>query len=343
MEEDYIHEYLTAIFRISLTNGSNPLVVPNSNKIQVSAIAVDPIGARLNFEDFNRPVFDALMSFDTNTSSPCKVEFDSKFTGYDDVDSVRKNPIYYLYGCFRRVAEIRDYMNAITEQQKKKIVRYIVEQIVFILVCPFANLYYTEDRNAFDDFFKILTEEYSQEQTVRLIQEITNEIVAVNQMRTAPQYDSNLLEIAEDELQVVKIIQPIYDRFVKRFTRYESQLNSVFYNDINLLNIFFASPLVAETFLDLNSPPHLLGKPDPPGSNNNSGSIQDLNYLIRNSINPSQSSRQQDSRRDRNRKFLEDSLLGIVLSCSCLPSKHSPKEDKNANSGAEPTQAIQAA
>lgn len=339
MEEEYYHQYLTAVFRISLGNNA-PATTPQ-NGLKATAIVVEAIAARLTFADFNLAVFDALMSFDNSATSQCPVVFDNRFGGYEDVDAIRKNPIHYLFKCYCRTGEVYDFEGRVKDDQRRRIVRYIVEQIVFILACPFTNPYYTEPRNAFDDLFTVLTEEYGP-QSIALMKEITDEIVSVNNMRAAPQYDSNLLEISQEELQVVKIVQPIYDRLVARFTRHQSLLGAGFYNDVELLGLFFGSPLLAETLLELNSPPQMRGVVEPEPAAPAAGDVNSLfNDLLRNSLQPSQS-RQQESREGRNRKFLDDCLLGVLLSCSCLPSKHSPKEDRNASGNEQANQAIQA-
>lgn len=349
----YNHQYLTAIFQInlkkeSIPNRSNAL----DDKIQILCINLPDVDGEdhLAFTNYSHYVFESLMNqnlekvphfIDKRFLSERGPLLSNSYRVYED-DS---NRIAYLFNCYCRIEFVKDFANLISIQEKKKLKRYIVDQVALILVCPYVNVRYTENSSVtpFTDLFQVFTQNipwpseylsYVKKFFVEVTDAIQNAKKGVTEVED--DYVSSLSDLSSDELDLEQIIKPIYDLLCKKFK--ESHLLSApFIDDIKYINILIASPMLAEIFIDLNSPPKLRSQPGQPltsaeiAAQNNSNSNEIFRSFLMNTLssldipvsgitNPRDAPIQLE-------KFFHETLLGILLSNSPLPSPYSKTKD----------------
>ncbi|KAJ6222756.1 hypothetical protein RDWZM_001301 [Blomia tropicalis] len=359
-KNSYIHQYLTTVFQICLKKSptsstadglhamedKNPIVCLNLSDVDES---------QLSLANYTQWVFESLMNQNIEQVTqyvdkrflPVRGNlFNNTYRVYAD-DS---NRVAYLFNCYCRLEFVNDFAHFISTQERMKLKRYIIDQVALIFACPYANVRYPENSSItpYTDMFQVLTQDipWPSEYLIFLRKFFVDVTDAIHNAKNGSNtndvddYVSSLCDLTHEELNLEQIIKPIYDQLCKRFKTAHS-LSAPFVDDIKYVNILIASPHLAEVFIDLNSPPKLRDQGN--GSQNSSESSErnnastDSNEIFRSFLmntlssldlplanGPGNLSREVSPNLER---FFHESLLGILLCNSPLPSPFSKKKE----------------
>lgn len=353
----YIHQYLTAIFQINLTKTPAPSSISLEDKVKIPCLNLpDEVVSHLSLTNYSHYVFENLMNPKCD-KVPQYIEkrffsergnlFSNTFRVYED-DS---NRVAYLFNCYCRVDYVKDFANFIPVQEQKKLKRYIVDQAALLLVLPYVNQRYRENSNEspFVDLFNVLTQNIpwpSEYLTFvkKFFVEVTDAIHNAKTGKTEVEddgYTSSLSDLSSEELNIELIVKQIYNLLCKKFKQ-SHFLSAPFADDIKFINILIASPMLAEIFIDLNSPKVLRNNgsdgskegtptaapraPTAAGGSNDifqsffMNTLSSLEFPGSNQVQPTDSTTAVE-------KFYHESLLGILLCNSPLPSPFSKTKE----------------
>lgn len=333
----------------------------NRNDLEISCLMVSVAENRhLYFDNFSHFVFETLMDLKMN-SSPYYIDkrffqdknilFDHHFRVFDCYE----NRLAYLFDCYCRWKFIKDYANLVPEIERKKIHRYIIDQAALLLTMPYMNIRYEQQNSnitPINDLFAVLTKrteclsdyiQCSKSFFLEIIDAIYEASVNSDHKTTSSQdnsteFESTLADVSKEELKIEPIVGGIYRNFCKKF-RKNHKLTGSFINDATTLSVLLASPIISEIFIDLNSPRELLEEantelpsntiPTPTLSlNDNNSQIRNiLNLFNLDSSNSNASASNSNSNNQLAERFYHESLLGILLSNSPLPSIFTKQKD----------------
>ena len=350
----YIHQYLTAIFQINIRKTISLSSSSDDTQILCLNLRDLDVDDYFSFSNYSHYVFENLMNQNIEKVSQFINKrflsdrsnlFSSSYRVFED-DS---NRIAYLFNCYCRLEFVKDFANLISIDDKKKLKRYIIDQVALILVCPYVNVRYTENPSItpFTDLFKVLTQNIpwpSEYLTFvkKFFVDVTDAIHNAKNgtIEIEENYTSSLVDLSPEELDLTQIIKPIYDQLCKKF-KDDFLLSSPFVDNVKFVSILLTSPMLAEIFIDLNCPPKLKNvettqtNNETTGQNNPSNNSNDLfrSFLMNtlssldipmNNVTSTESSAKTE-------KFFHESLLGILLCNSPLPSPFSLSKENNMN------------
>lgn len=357
----YIHQYLTAIFQINLKKSPETGSSSLEDKVKIPCLNLPEeveVVTHLSLTNYSHYVFENLMNPKCD-KVPVYIEkrffsergnlFSNTYRVYED-DS---NRVAYLFNCYCRVDYVKDFANFIPVQEQKKLKRYIVDQVALLLVLPYVNQRYRENSNEspFVDLFHVLTQNIpwpSEYLTFvkKFFVEVTDAIYNAKNgiAEVDDDYTSSLSDLSSDELNIELIVKQIYDLLCKKF-KDSHFLSAPFVDDIKFINILIASPKLAEIFIDLNSPKVLRNSANNTGSSETNGanainaprmaagggSNEILQSFLMNTLSsldfPGHSNVQGADSTAKTEKFFHESLLGILLCISPLPSPFSKTKE----------------
>lgn len=370
----YHHQYLTAIFQIypQRQNDNNDESTfigerqksENDNDVPITcSIFREASHDYLSLENYSLYVFESLIEKNLDES---KHYIDKRFFSDQRSSLFRSNryafrifddysnSMAYLFDCYCRYEIVKDFANLIPSCEQRNLKRYIIDQAALLLVMPDLNKgNVTNDESdnndqnmkPFNDLLEIihLTIPWPSDHlnyVKKFFVDITDTIHAAKMGIQNAEYSSSLSDLSPGELNLNTIIKPLYERFCANFKK-SHLLTPMFIDDINSLNILVASPILAEIFIDLNSPASLLessatSSSQASSSQNNRGPSQVNNdNVFRNPmrdvfLNTFMDVQQNHSANSSQEKYFQECLLGILLSNSPLPSPFSSKKN-NAN------------
>lgn len=355
----YIHQYLTAIFQINLKKTSETGSLEDKVKIPCLNLPEEvEVVTHLSLTNYSHYVFENLMNPKCD-KVPVYIEkrffsergnlFSNTYRVYED----DLNRVAYLFNCYCRVDYVKDFANFISAQEQKKLKRYIIDQVALLLVLPYVNQRYRENSNEspFVDLFHVLTQNIpwpSEYLTFvkKFFVEVTDAIYNAKNgiAEVDDDYTSSLSDLSSDELNIELIVKQLYDLLRKKFKEAHF-LSAPFVDDIKFINILIASPMLAEIFIDLNSPKVLrngatnnTGSSETNAANTNNapriaaagGSNEIIQSIFMNTLSslefPGSNLQAADSTAGME-KFFHESLLGILLCNSPLPSQYSKTKE----------------
>ncbi|OTF81195.1 ubiquitin conjugation factor E4 A-like protein, partial [Euroglyphus maynei] len=362
----YHHQYLTAIFQIypqrqNNGDGERRQKSEHENDVPITcSVFREASDDYLSLENYALYVFESLIEKNFNES---KYYIDKRFFSDQRSNLFRSNRyafrifddysngMAYLFDCYCRHEIVNDFANLIPLTEQRNLKRYIIDQAALLLVMPDLNKVTVTSNGEggnndqamkpFKDLLEIihLTIPWLSDHMnyfKKFFVDITDTIHAAKMGIQNAEYSSSLSDLSPGELNLNLIIKPLYERFCENFKK-SHLLTPMFIDDIISLNILVASPILAEIFIDLNSPSTLFESNDTSSSsssqnnrllsslNNNDDAFRNpMRDVFINSIMDVQSNHSNNSGQER---FFQECLLGILLSNSPLPSLFSLKKN----------------
>lgn len=148
----YVHQYLTAIFQLSSSSANAKASSISSSQanlngqIPVKCLLVQDVDDELlSLDNYTNMVFENLMSpnklhvVSYVDKRFMNTENDSLFTSTYRVYNDDHNVVAYLFNCYCRLELIKDFANLISEKDKKRLKRYVIDQVALLLLCPYVN------------------------------------------------------------------------------------------------------------------------------------------------------------------------------------------------------------